>query len=213
MPRTETLLIVSLCAALNVALGSVVYLLKAPLYVDMIGTLLCCLLLSDDRRRAFLSAAAAGVISFLLGGLLVNPFLPWFSGTVVAVAGFTALFTCNFADTIRNQPVRNLGFLASILGFGIATGLAAAIVSAPVVVYLFGGVTGSGSALLVAFFLKTGHQLMNAALLSGFTAEPVDKTLQLLLAAILYRATPESFIKLIRAGTDRTQHNSLHTRR
>ena len=29
----------------------------------------------------------------------------------------------------------------------------------------FGGVTGSGSAFIVAFFLKTGQQLMNAALL------------------------------------------------
>jgi len=73
------------------------------------------------------------------------------------------------------------------------------VISAPVVVYLFGGVTGSGSALIVAYFLKTGQQLMNAALLSGFTAEPIDKTLQVLIAALLYRATPKDFIALLQA--------------
>jgi hypothetical protein len=42
---------------------------------------------------------------------------------------------------------------------GVVTGVVAAIVSAPVVAYLFGGVTGSGSAFVVAFFLTAGQKL------------------------------------------------------
>ena len=198
MLRTETLLTIALCAALNLALGSAVYLLKTPIYLDMVGTVLCALLFWDRPRKAFLSAAVAGVISFALGGLLVNPFLPWFSATVVAVAAVTAFVTCRSAQTLRTEPTKSRRFLLPVLGYGMLTGIIAAIVSAPVVVYLFGGVTGSGSALLVAFFLKTGHKLLQAALLSGFTAEPVDKTLQLFFAVILFRATPESFIRAIR---------------
>jgi energy-coupling factor transport system substrate-specific component len=82
---------------------------------------------------------------------------------------------------------------------GILLGLVSAIVSAPVVAYVFGGVTGSGSAFLVAFFLKAGQHLMSAVLHSGFTAEPIDKSLQVLLAALLFRATPKDFIALVRA--------------
>jgi energy-coupling factor transport system substrate-specific component len=82
--------------------------------------------------------------------------------------------------------------------YGVITGIVSAIVSAPVVVYLFGGVTGSGSAFVVAFFLKTGQQLMNAVLLSGLAVEPIDKTLQVLLAALLYRSTPGEFIAMLR---------------
>ena len=207
MPKTETMLTIALCAALNLALGSAVFLLKAPIYMDMVGTLLCALLFWDAPRKAFWSAAVAGVISFVLGGLLVNPFLPWFSATVVAVAALTAFVTCRSARTFRSEGTSRTGFLCRVLGYGILTGVIAALVSAPVVVYLFGGVTGSGSALLVAFFLKTGHQLLQAALLSGFTAEPVDKTLQLLLAVILFRATPESFIRAIR-GYGRIELNA-----
>ena len=84
------------------------------------------------------------------------------------------------------------------------TGIVAAIVSAPVVAYLFGGVTGSGSAFLVAFFLKTGQQLMNAVLLSGLAADPIDKTLQVLIAALLFRATPADFIAMVRGTPTRT---------
>jgi energy-coupling factor transport system substrate-specific component len=86
-----------------------------------------------------------------------------------------------------------------VLLYGIATGIIAAVVSAPVVAYLFGGVTGSGSAFIVALFLKAGQQVLSAALLSGLTAEPVDKTLQVLLAALLYRATPRDFIAMLGA--------------
>jgi hypothetical protein len=39
---------------------------------------------------------------------------------------------------------------------------------------------------------------MNSALLSGLTTEPIDKTLQVLLAALLYRATPREFIAMLR---------------
>src|SRR6185312_6789556 len=198
MARTHALVVVALCSALNIVLGSIVYLTKAPLYADMVGTLLCCLLMSDKPKRAFFLAAVSGVISFVLGGVLINPFLPCFSGTVIAVAAFTAAVTCRYASTLRAGLGRK--YWLAIVGLGVPTGLLAAVVSAPVVVYLFGGVTGSGSAVLVAFFLKTGSQLMNAALLSGLTAEPVDKTLQLLLAVIVYRATPDSFIQLLRGA-------------
>jgi energy-coupling factor transport system substrate-specific component len=151
----------ALCAALNLALGTIVYLVKLPLYLDMVGTILCALALRRDRRVAFAASAIAG-------------------------------------------PIARVSFWARLIPLGVATGLVAAIVSAPVVAYLFGGVTGSGSAALVAFFLKTGDQLMKAALMSGLTAEPVDKTIQLLLSVLLLRATPESFLSrlLPAAGAD-----------
>ena len=73
----------------------------------------------------------------------------------------------------------------------------AAAVSAPVVVYLFGGVTGAGSTLILAFLVKAGNQLLKAALLTGFSAEPIDKTLSLLLAIMIARYTPPAFGELL----------------
>ena len=192
------MIVVAMCAGLNLSVGSIVYLLKLPIYCDMLGTILCGLLLWPQRRKAFFCAASAGVLSFLLGGLTLNPFLPWFSATVIFVAAITSFITANQAMTFRTKNPGSLKFILPLLGYGVFTGLIAAIISAPVVIFLFGGVTGSGTAVLVAFFVKTGNQLMKAAFLSGFAAEPVDKTLQLFLAIMLYRATPVTFIERLR---------------
>jgi energy-coupling factor transport system substrate-specific component len=198
MLTTPRLIVIALCAALNVSLGAIVYLIKLPIYLDSIGTILCALLLAPDRVVGFVCATLAGLISVALIGLLVNPFYPWFALTMVAIAAVSAFLTAGGAPVFRARPMPVVPFAIRVVLYGIATGIVAAVVSAPVVAYLFGGVTGSGSAFIVALFLKAGQQVLSAALLSGLAADPVDKTLQVLLAALLYRATPSDFIKLVR---------------
>ena len=198
MFTTPRLVAIALCAALNFAIGNVVYLVKLPIYLDSIGTILCALLIFPDRIAAIVCAFIAGLIGIVLSGLVINPFLPWFAGTVLAIALVSALLTANATATFRARPLPVPAFAGKVVLYGIITGIAAAIVSAPVVVYLFGGVTGSGSTFVVAFFLKTGQQLMNSVLLTGVATEPIDKTLQVLLAALLYRATPQEFIAMLR---------------
>lgn len=198
MFTTPRLVAIALCAALNFAIGNVVYLVKLPIYLDSIGTILCALLIFPDRSAAIVCACIAGFIGIMLSGLVINPFLPWFMFTMVAIAIVSAAFTANATPTFRARPLPTVAFAVKVVLYGVITGIAAAVASAPVVVYLFGGVTGSGSTFVVAFFLKTGQQLMNSALLSGFATEPIDKTLQVLLAALLYRATPQEFIAMLR---------------
>lgn len=199
MFTTPRLVAIALCAALNFAIGNVVYLVKLPIYLDSIGTILCALLIFPDRLAAIVCAFIAGVIGIMLTGLLLNPFLPWFVFTVLAIVLVSALLTARATGTFRARPLQPLPFFGTVVVYGIITGIASAIVSAPVVVYLFGGVTGSGSAFVVAFFLKTGQRLLDSAVLAGLTTEPVDKTAQVLLAALLYRATPREFIAMLRA--------------
>ncbi|TMJ05538.1 MAG: ECF transporter S component [Alphaproteobacteria bacterium] len=198
MFTTPRLVAIALCAALNFAIGNIVYLIKLPIYLDSIGTILCALLIFPDRSAAIACAFIAGFIGIILSGLIINPFLPWFAMTVLAIALVSALLTGLATPTFRARPPAVPAFAGKVVLCGVITGIVSAVVSAPVVVYLFGGVTGSGSAFVVAFFLKTGQQLMNSALLSGFATEPIDKTLQVLLAALLYRATPAEFIAMLR---------------
>jgi energy-coupling factor transport system substrate-specific component len=202
MLTTPRLMAIALCAALNFSIGSIVYLVKLPIYLDSIGTILCALLLAPDRRAGFVCAWISGALSLVLSAILINPFVPWFELTDVAIALFSAFAISQRADTFRARPLPKLAFTLNVLLYGLATGIIAAIVSAPVVVYLFGGVTGSGSAFLVALFLKSGQQLMSAAILSGLSAEPIDKTLQVLFAALLYRATPGDFIAMLQTSDD-----------
>jgi energy-coupling factor transport system substrate-specific component len=201
MLTTPRLIVIALCAALNFSLGTIVYLVKLPIYLDSIGTILCALLLLPDRWSAFVCATLAGAIGIVVTGVLFNPFLPWFMPTMAAIALVAALVPTAGVETFRARPMRTAQFAATVLVMGIVTGVVAAVVSAPIVAYLFGGVTGSGSAFIVALFLKAGQQVLSAALLSGLASEPIDKTLQVLLAALLYRATPREFIAMLQAST------------
>jgi energy-coupling factor transport system substrate-specific component len=199
MLTAPRLVVIALCAALNFSIGTIVYLVKLPIYLDSIGTILCALLLAADRKTAFVCAWLAATMSLILSALTINPFIPWFAGTDVAIALVSAFLTTRGVATFRARPLPMAAFLARVVMYGVITGVAAAVVSAPVVAYLFGGVTGSGSAVVVAVFLKAGQQLLSASLSSGLTIDPIDKTLQVLLAALLYRATPSDFIAMLHA--------------
>jgi energy-coupling factor transport system substrate-specific component len=200
MLTTPRLVAIALCAALNFAIGIIVYLTKLPVFLDSVGTILCALLIAPDRRAAIVCAFVAGFIGVMLS-LPINPFLPWFSLTVLAIALVSALLTARATPTFRAQPLSLPAFAGWVVLCGVVTGVVAAIVSAPVVAYLFGGVTGSGSAFVVAFFLATGQRLLESTLYSGLTTDPIDKTLQVLLAALLYRATPQDFIAMLRPNS------------
>ncbi len=200
MFTTPRLVAIALCAALNFSIGNIVYLVKLPIYLDSVGTILCALLLAPNRFAGIVCAFIAGFIGIVLTGLLVNPFLPWFAFSVLAIAIVSALLTARGADTFRARPLPAARFAAKVVLYGVVTGIVSAIVSAPVVVYLFGGVTGSGSSLVVAYFMKTGNVLWDATLRSVLIIEPIDKTLQVLLAALLCRATPRDFLAMLRAA-------------
>jgi energy-coupling factor transport system substrate-specific component len=197
MFTTPRLVAIALCAALNFAIGNIVHLVKLPIYLDSIGTILCALLIFPERLAAFCCAFIAGLIGIILTGLVLNPQLPWFAGSVLVIALISALLTTRATGTFRARPLAPLPFYGKVILYGIITGVASAVVSAPVVAYLFGGVTGSGSAFVVAFFLKTGEQLLSSAMLASLATDPIDKVLQVLLAALLYRATPREFIAML----------------
>jgi energy-coupling factor transport system substrate-specific component len=199
MFTTPRLILIALGAALNCSIGAIVYLVKLPIYLDSIGTILIVLLLAPDRTAAFMCAWAAGWVGLAVSGI-INPFLPWFALTDVAIAAVAALLIVPAAATFRARPLRRGAFAFQVALCGVVMGVVSAIVSAPVVVYLFGGVTGSGSAFVVALFLKDGLHLMSAAVLSGLAADPLDKVLQVLLAALLYRVTPSDFVAMLRAS-------------
>jgi hypothetical protein len=62
-----------------------------------------------------------------------------------------------------------------VAGAGLVTGIVAAIVSAPIAAYVFGGVTGSGTDLIVAALRQGGADVLQASLGQGFFSDPIDK--------------------------------------
>jgi len=79
---------------------------------------------------------------------------------------------------------------------GICLGLICAVVNAPVVALVFGGVTGSGVSLVAAVLLKAGQSLWTATINFGLLTEPLDKGLQCVAAALVFRSLQRAGVRI-----------------
>src|SRR4051794_14118257 len=118
----------------------------------------------SNGQFTFFATPAAGAPApdavFVILGWLVALLL------VGAVVGLLALLFVR----------RDLG-AAYVFVAGLVCGIVSAIISAPISAIVFGGVTGSGSDLLVAAFQKAGDDLSTSVLKQGLLQDPIDKTL------------------------------------
>lgn len=172
--KAKAVFIAAACLTLNVVLGKIAAMLSLPVYLDSVGTILAAALLPA------LYAGAVGVSSSLVAGLVINPYYPPYAGTQLAVA-LVAVFLC------RSGAFRR--WWTAILS-GLLIGLVSVIVSAPVTVLLFGGVTLSGTTAINAVLIASGHSIWKSVIGGSFFIESVDKPAAALLAYLVLRRLP-----------------------
>jgi energy-coupling factor transport system substrate-specific component len=176
--NTMTWVLIPVAIAINVVMGQIVALLKLPVYLDSIGTMLVAALCGPW------AGALTGTLSNIIWGLAIDPnAFPWWP-----VAFFIGLVTgfCARAGLFKNW------WKVAITGFLVA--LTAAIVSTPIAVYLYGGITASGSSFITAYLLQTGQGIVQAVLSTGFLVEPVDKISTALLAFAIIQGLSKRFV-------------------
>lgn len=88
---------------------------------------------------------------------------------------------------------RDVGAIFAI-GAGLVTGIVAAIVSAPIAAYVFGGVTGSGVDVLVVAFRSAGSSLYTATLQQGLLSDPLDKMITSFVVFLIVSNLPRRFV-------------------
>lgn len=162
--------------AINLGVGTIVQVVKLPVFLDSIGTVMMAVLAGP------VPAIAAALMTIGVGGLITNPVLPWFAGTAIAIGWFSGF--CANRGAFRSP------WTTGICGLG--QGAISGVVSAPVIVALFGGITQSGASLVVAYLMATGETVLNSVILAGIACEPVDKALTFLIAYAVLRGIPRS---------------------
>jgi len=123
------------------------------------------------------ASGAAPAPIFVLLGWLVALLL------VAAVLGLLAILFVR----------RDLG-AAYVFVAGLACGIVSALISAPISSIVFGGVTGSGTDLLVAAFQKAGDDLGTAVLKQGLLSDPIDKTITYFVVFAILGALSRRFV-------------------
>ena len=234
MFSTRVITLMPVAIAINIVLGYTVQtVLKLPIYLDSIGTILVGVLAGPIAGLATgvltnliwqltgitpnigpfaITAGAIGLLAGLWGQLGVYRSRPASGSQLIMAAVGAAALVLIFALPIANgNPAYtdpNIGgypdwvytgaiviaAVAAVVvaGFiylrrdlaglwvaiaGVVTGIVAAIVSAPISAYVFGGVTGSGTDVLVAALRQGGADVMSASLGQGLFSDPIDKTI------------------------------------
>ncbi len=170
------LALMGVLVAFNVVVGGTVHILKLPVYLDAIGTILASMLMGWGP------GVIVGVLSFVVAAAVISPSYIWFCGTQAVIALYIAFVATRF---------RAFSSLPRVAVSGLLLGVITGTVSAPVIVFVYGGVTGSGRDLLTAAFIGTGQQVYKAVILSGAASEPFDKLLQVLTAYAILRSLPK----------------------
>lgn len=175
---TVTLVLIPVAIAINVVIGEIVVLLKLPVFLDSIGTVLVAVLAGPW------AGALTGTLSNIVWGLILDPnAFPWFP---------VALFIGLVAGICANFGLFKSWWKVVITGFIIA--LTAAIVSTPIGVYLYGGITASGSSFITAYLLATGRGIFEAVISTNFIVEPIDKIATALLAWLIIKGLSARYI-------------------
>jgi energy-coupling factor transport system substrate-specific component len=90
--------------------------------------------------------------------------------------------------------------VAYVIAAGAVCGVVSALISAPIAAYVFGGVTGSGTDVLVAAFQQAGSDLITAVTQQGLLSDPIDKTIEFFIAFVILQALSRRFVSRFPQG-------------
>lgn len=176
--NTMTWVLIPVAIAINIAIGQIVVALKLPVYLDSIGTVLVGAICGPY------AGALTGALSNTIWGFAIDPnALPWWP---------VALFIGYMAGRMAIWGFFKSWWKVVVTGFVIA--ITAAIISTPIAVYLYGGITASGSSFITAYLLQTGQGVFQAVFSTSFLVEPVDKITTSMLAFAIVQGLSQRFL-------------------
>ncbi|RUR59249.1 ECF transporter S component [Aeromonas veronii] len=168
-----------ICIAINMVAGQAASMLKLPIFLDSIGTVLCAILAGPWM------AIATGLLTNLLWGLLTGPIAAAFA-PVAMMIGLSAGLLAR-AGWFNNLP--------KVVVSSVVISLALTLVAIPIRSYLFGGATGSGADFVVAYLHAMGSDLQESVAVTVLGTNLLDKLLTVLIAWGLVRRLPQRTLR------------------
>lgn len=179
---SQALVLIVISIAINMIGGQLASMVKLPIFLDSVGTLISAVLLGPviGMLTGLLTNLLWGLLTNLLWGLLTDPIAAAFA-PVAMVIGLVAGWLAR-AGWFRTLP--------KVVVSGVIITLAVTVVAVPLRTALFGGVTGSGADLFVAWMHSMGQNLVESVAITVIGANLVDKILTAVIVWLLLRQLP-----------------------
>ncbi|MFN2355098.1 MAG: ECF transporter S component [Desulfopila sp.] len=175
---TTTIVLMSIAIVINIVAGQLVAMLKLPIFLDSIGTVLVGLLAGPW------AGGITGLLTNLIWGMITSPVAAAFSPVAMAI-GIVAGLCAKYG-------LFKTWWLAIISGVIIA--VFNAVVAVPIRLYMFGGITGSGADFITSYMLALGKDLFSSVVVTVFTSNLLDKVVTAVLAWGIVKALPQRTI-------------------
>lgn len=177
---TASLVLIPAAIGINYIGKLIASLLKLPLWLDSIGTVLAAMVAGP------IVGALSGVINNIIYGFTLDP--------VSFAYAFTSLFLGLVTGILAYKGwIRSVG---KAIGIGVVAALVAAVVSTPLNIMFWGGQTGNiwGDGLFT-LLLANHYPEWISSFLDEFVVDLPDKIITVLIAYLIYRGFPKTFLQ------------------
>lgn len=162
-------------------------LLKLPLWLDAVGTVLASMLAGP------IIGAASGIINNLIYGITVDPISTVYaitSGAIGLVVGIMA-----YKGWIAN--------IKKAVVIGLAVGLVAAVISTPLNMIFWGGQTGNvwGDAFY-AFLISNDLPVWLASFGDSIVVDVPDKVVTVIIGFLIFKGLPKTLTNIYRSDNE-----------
>lgn len=177
------LVLIPVGVSINVVGYQMSQILKLPIFIDQIGTILV----------SMLTGPWVGMVTGLLGNVVNGMIYPTAFG--YAVVSMLIGFVSGFLSRWRWYS-NIVGVVLGCALLNVVSSVSAAIVT----VFMFGGVTGAGTDLLTAAFVASGQALWNSVLTTNVISGTVNTIVNFAIAWIIVRRIPDRFLVKLNYG-------------
>ncbi len=179
--RIRKVYVVAFCGifvAMNIVLGIITSALGIPLYLDTLGTVLSAAIIGP------VPGIIVGALSNIITGLMYSVSDIPFCLVNMAVGLIVGLVAKKFKFTIVSAVIT--GLVLSFVCPAIGT---------PIGIYVYGGLNGSASDVLVMSLVQAGKDIFQASFLRNVGSNLIDKIGTCIVGWALIRAIPMRFLE------------------
>ena len=163
--------------AMNIVLGIITSALGIPLYLDTLGTVL--------------SAVILGPVPGMIVGALTNII----TGLMYSVTDIPFFIVNMMVGLIVGLVAKKFKFdIIPAVITGLVLSFVCPAIGTPIGIYVYGGLNGSVSDMLVMSLVQAGHDIFQASFLRNVGSNLIDKVGTCIIAWALIKAMPMRFL-------------------
>lgn len=178
---TQKLTLMGICVALNILGAFIALVLRIPLLLDSIGTIMVAAFLGP------VYAVTTGLVSSIVSGITYDIYSLYFAPVQIIVGLIAGVLYEK--DMLRGKKV-----LISVILLSVFSALAGAVIAA----FVFDGVTSSGSSYIVQILSAVGISKVVSVFITQFLMDYADRLISVVIVNSVIGKLPKVIIERIR---------------